>query len=450
MQSRRDQVQAQSSVLGRLSRALVAADPDVIESPTKRTRNGSLAGLLIGCLMVAGFAGYGMVVPGGSTVWRKPGTLIVEKETGNRYILVGGVLRPVANRASAMLLLGTKMTVKHVSRKSLRGVGHGLTIGIAGAPDDLPVPGASAATTWTACAARGASGAAAAPAAPAAATTLELTRRPVGAAPSAGQALTVVGNDGTRYLVWAGRRHRLTEPWLSRVLGFDDTQLIPVAPEWLAVVAEGPDITPIRLRGAGKARSLGGRQVKVGQLFVFAGQGGVRNHYLLLEDGSFTPVTSMAVQIVRGDPQRAGAGLNSEPIQLDPSQRAGIQESVAALLPRELPESAPTPVRLSAGQALCARYRPGSPGVEVVLGSAMARIRAVEPQGGALVVPGWPGQTSGGTQFLVTDTGMRYPVATVAVAERLGYPKGTAVAIPPPLLDLLPPGPALDPAAISR
>jgi type VII secretion protein EccB len=308
MQSRRDQVQAQSSVLARLSQALVAADPDLLESPTKRTRNGSLAGLLVGCLIVAGFAVYGLIVPGGSTTWRDEGTLIVEKETGNRYVLVGGVLRPVANRASAKLLLGTKMTVKQVSSKSLRGVGHGLSIGIAGAPDALPVAGSGAATTWTACAVRGAGGGTASATATAAtaATTIELSRRPTGTTPTAEPALAAVSPDGSHYLIWAGRRHRLTEDWLSRVLGFDDTQLVPVAAQWLKALAEGPDIAPIRVKGAGAARPASGRQAKVGQLFVFAGQNGARNYYLLLDDGTFAPLTSMAVQIVRGDLQREG------------------------------------------------------------------------------------------------------------------------------------------------
>jgi hypothetical protein len=81
----------------------------------------------------------------------------------------------------------------------------------------------------------------------------------------------------------------------------------------------------------------------------------------------------------------------------------------------------------------------------VVLGTAPKSARSVEPNGGALVVPGWPGQTPDASLFLVTDTGVRYPVANMTVAERLGYPKGTAVVVPPTLLDLLTLGPALDP-----
>ena len=329
----------------------------------------------------------------------------------------------MANYTSAKLLLGTKMTVKQVSSKSLRGVGHGLAIGIAGAPDALPSAGSGAATAWTACAARGAGGGGLAGGATAT-TTLELTRRPAGMAPTTGQAFAVVNPEGARYLVWAGRRHRLTEEWLSRVLGFDDAQLVPVTTQWLKLVAEGPDITPIRVKGAGTARTVGGRQAKIGQLFVFAGDSGVRNHYLLLDDSTFAPMTSMAVQMVRGDPMRASAGLNTDPIELNPSQRAGIRESPTALLAKELPESVPAPVRVPAGQALCARYRPGASGVEVVLGTVPQSGRAIEPQGGALVVPCWPGQTSAATLFLVTDTGVRYPVASLTIAERLGYPKG--------------------------
>src|SRR5204862_174540 len=83
---------------------------------------------------LAVFGMLGVVSPGGSTAWREPGAIIVEKETGSRFLLVDGVLRPVLNLASARLLAGAEAPVRSVSGKSLAGVPHGAAVGIPGAP----------------------------------------------------------------------------------------------------------------------------------------------------------------------------------------------------------------------------------------------------------------------------------------------------------------------------
>jgi hypothetical protein len=56
-----------------------------------------------------------------------------------------------------------------------------------------------------------------------------------------------------------------------------------------------------------------------------------------------------------------------------------------------------------------------------------------------------PGATPG-TAFLVTDTGMRFPLPDGQVMNALGYGEPDVVAVPGQLLRLLPTGPVLDPA----
>src|SRR5262245_22672624 len=90
MQSRRDQVQAHAYVVGRLVSALVRAEPDLAESPVRRNTTGWFVGLLIAALLVAAFAVFGLIFPGGGRLWTQPGALVVEKETGNRYIYLDG------------------------------------------------------------------------------------------------------------------------------------------------------------------------------------------------------------------------------------------------------------------------------------------------------------------------------------------------------------------------
>ena len=101
MQNRRDQVQAHAFVVGRLVSALLRAEPDAPMTPLRRFVVGTFWGALLGALAVAGFGVYGFISPGGSTAWRAGGALIVEKETGARYVFVEGELRPVVNYASA-------------------------------------------------------------------------------------------------------------------------------------------------------------------------------------------------------------------------------------------------------------------------------------------------------------------------------------------------------------
>jgi hypothetical protein len=52
-----------------------------------------------------------------------------------------------------------------------------------------------------------------------------------------------------------------------------------------------------------------------------------------------------------------------------------------------------------------------------------------------------------GTEYLVTDLGVKYPFADDAAVTALGYGQVAAMNVSPALLGLLPTGPALDPTA---
>ncbi|WP_051969201.1 type VII secretion protein EccB [Kitasatospora azatica] len=54
-----------------------------------------------------------------------------------------------------------------------------------------------------------------------------------------------------------------------------------------------------------------------------------------------------------------------------------------------------------------------------------------------------------GTLYLITDLGIKFPLASADVAKTLGYTGTTALPVPTELLALLPTGPSLDPAAAS-
>src|SRR5689334_12232490 len=106
MYSRRDQADAHSFLVGRLVAAVLRTDPDAPDRPLRRTSAGMLGGVVVAVLVVAVIVVIGLFTDIGSgNSWRKPGTLIVDKGTGNRYLLVGDQLHPVLNYASARLLV---------------------------------------------------------------------------------------------------------------------------------------------------------------------------------------------------------------------------------------------------------------------------------------------------------------------------------------------------------
>ncbi|MBX7266395.1 type VII secretion protein EccB [Micromonospora sp. Llam7] len=489
MQSRRDQVQAQSYLLGRLTKAVVTGHPDAPESPTRRLVVGNVAGLLVACLVLAGFAVYGYLSPGGASAWREPGVLVLERDTGSRYVRDSdGLLRPVLNLASARLLLGADPKVVKVSADSLRGVGHGTPVGIVGAPDSLPGTATAAALTWTACTVPppGVEAAAAAaaddpgpgsePGSTGTGSAPVILRISVDAgagagagAPAGGNALDarsalVAGYGPERFLVYNGRRHRFTEPWLPRALGFDDTAIAPAAEAWLRTIPAGPDITPIRPTGPSE-RTIGTESAAVGRVYVVHGPGGADRYYLVTDDG-LAPLTELAYRIVLGDPTRSRLGLNVEAVVLPPAVLSATTMSRRQLLPAELPTTVPAPVVTDPGQVPCLRYRPAATALEILMDSPgdtgrlpalgvgvtasehPARAIVVDADAGGLFLAGWPGQAPDTTRYLLTDVGVRFPVGSAEAAARLGYPDGVAVAVPPPLLDLLPTGPLLDPEVI--
>lgn len=461
MTSRRDQAQAQSYVLGRLNSALVTGDPEAVEGPHRRILVGVIAGLLVSALAMAGFTVYGLLRPGGATAWRAPETLIVEKETGSRYILVAGALRPVRNYASAVLLLGAEMKVVSVSAASLRSAPRGMPIGIVGAPDSLPAPGALSGTAWSVCAmfARGEDGE------PAPATTLAITRSSGGHPLAADRGLLTSTPAGQVFLVWRGHRFALTQDWVPQALGYDGSPLV-VEPGWLNQLPAGPDIGPLTVPGRGTTGpTVDGVATRIGQVFVAPVIGSGTNHYLLHSDG-LSRLSPTAAALVLADPRTADAygAKPVAPIELTPAAVTQLPKSKESTLPAGAPETPPQPTSPS-GETWCVHRAVPEDQVDVTAGPTppgllltrdgpgvrrtgqTAEAVAVAAGAGGVVRLARPGQAAGSQLFLVTDAGVSYPIANAAAAEALGYSPTAAVRISPELLALLPTGPTLDPNA---
>jgi type VII secretion protein EccB len=461
MHSRRDQVEAHSFVNSRLRSALVRAEPDAPRGPLRRTPVALVIGAVLGGLAIAGIAVLSLLQPGGGSAWRKPGALIVERETGNRYVLSDGRLRPVLNYASARLLLRDRMTVASTSAKSLAAMPRGGQIGIVGAPDTLP-PGNAADQPWLVCATPpDDSDGAGQPG-------VTILLGPSLPRPAAGpdEAALVRTPDGTVYLAEDGRRMRLTAPWVRRALGVDGSQPRPVRSSWTGALPAGPDLGTLPIDGRGHTGpTVDGKPTRVGQVFM-ASTPGTRDRPYLVTSGGLMPVNETAIALVLGDPATAVAydGTGARVLPLSPTALATTPIVDSAQWVTDLP---PLPATLAtdggdripcvlvdtvdrtAKATVVSLPAPAVSGAGPVdapglLRDSLTADRVAVTPGGGMLARTLPATGVPGTGlYLVVDSGAKYPVDGDAAAAALGYPSAAAAAIPAGLLAQLPTGPVL-------
>jgi type VII secretion protein EccB len=455
-------------MVGRLVSALLRAEPDMATPPLRRSWSGMLVGLILAVLAVAGFAVFGIISPGGATGWRKPGTLILEKQTGARFVLSGGRLRPILNYASARLLLGAKLTVDSVPSSSIADVPRGGPVGIIGAPDSLPKMSRTAAS-WLMCATVALDSSAG----PRPALSLTIggddNARPL----SDRQAVLVRTSDGTTYLVTGQRRLRVTAPWVSRALGFPDGGALAVRDAWIDALPAGPDLPQPAVTGLGSAGPvLDGRPTKIGEVFVVHSADQEPHSYVLTARG-LQSATPTGAALTLGDPQtaRAYGGRTAAAHELSPAALASAHVLPAPDWQTQLPSKQPTVDALTGGRMPCVRAVPGgtvvavsvvtAPAVPVLTANAVsapvskaasggladpgrvADAVQVAPRAGLLArtlpASGAPGRGL----YLVTEEGAKFPVGSETAATALGYAVSSAVPVPADLLALLPTGPVL-------
>ncbi|WP_435972356.1 type VII secretion protein EccB [Streptomyces sp. Qhu_M48] len=464
MQSRRDQVQAHLFVMSRLGAGMLRGEPDALDLPTRRTTRGVRTGLFIAVLIALVMGLYGAIKPGGATSWAKPGTLVVVKETGARYLFIGGELRPVLNQASARLVAGEKMTVAQVGQNSLASAPRGGPVGIVGAPDGLPAASALSRGEWMVCGlVAGTASGAVAPV-----VSLAVGSASTGRALGPDQGLLVATADGARHVLWQGKRLRMGAG-AGTALGHGAVSPFPVAASYLNSLPSGPDLASPEVAGRGTpGPALAGRPTRVGQLFT--GPGG--EPYALTGKG-LAPLSRTQFELLRGDPRtqkEAYAGAAAVAAEVGAADLAAHPAPAGTLPAAGLPAVPPKLVEPGAGQGVCTEVRPSAGGgpstlVTVVDAAAVAG-RPVTPQpgvaaacggadrisvrpGGGALVRALSGAGAAGTTYLVADNGVKYPLPTQESAKALGYAGASAVGVPATLLTMLPSGPGLDPAALA-
>ncbi|MER5276849.1 type VII secretion protein EccB [Streptomyces sp. NPDC002809] len=472
MQSRKDQVQAHMFVMGRLTSGMLRGHPDAPESPVGRTNRGMAWGIGLGVVLVVGFLLFGLISPAGTKSWRQADALIVQKDTGTRYLYLDGVLRPVRNYASARLIAADRLTTVSTSAASLSGEPHGTPVGIPGAPDALPASGDLEHGAWQVCAQEpvhtGPDGTGRQPV-----TSLRLGAATGGVFPATGRAVLVQGPDGSRYVLWGDHRLRLGKHGAAQALGYSGVTPVRVSAAFLDSVPAGADLAPPEIEGRGGAGpEIGGGPSRVGQVFTLSSPGAAAE-YFLLEESGLRALGAPAAALVLADDRTAelayrGAVPAALRISADQVARHQAPAGKAGSDPTDWPARTPRAQEPDRGTAVCAQVQPdgdaprvrlallpdtervAAPAAGAEIGAACLPVDgvAVPPGGGALVQAlGAGGGVIGTTTYLVTDVGVKYRLPDADSVSRLGFEGAHAQAVPSRLLDMLPTGPVLDAAA---
>ncbi|HEU5475333.1 MAG TPA: type VII secretion protein EccB [Actinophytocola sp.] len=455
MWTQKDQIQAYQFLRRRLVSALVSADANHPVSPSKRLLLGTGIGLAVALIVSAVFGIIGLLTPSRAEEWRQGGQVIMEKETGARFILgQDGALHPVLNYASARLLAGGDggKTVT-VPAKTLRDVPRGAGAGIVGAPDSLPQNDRLRAGPWTSCTRLSADR----PAGDEPISTVLLGQEFAGPPLPDGAAILARLRSGERFVITGGHRHRLADDRAVVALGYASADSVTVAPTWLNTIPAGRDLATIDVQRSGAPGPAVGRAAtRIGQVLV----SGAEEFYLVRGDG-LAVISGTEAALVLGSPASVAAypDARPRPIPLPAADIAAAPRSAerADGYPRRRPE----PVGVQPTTTLCAT------GARITIGTGLplpsgAKPHSVPQSAGAaaeVYVPGGAGAVvaeepapgaASGTTYLITDTGQKYPLSGDEAIKALGYGRVSRPGVPAAVLALFPTGPTLDPAQARR
>ncbi|MFB4319037.1 type VII secretion protein EccB [Actinomadura sp. 21ATH] len=435
MQTRKDLYQAHRLMTQRVALALLQGQPSAAESPMRRTGVGAICGVMVAVLVAAGFGIAGFLFKGGARNLERPGVLIIEKETGATYAYSAEsrTMIPFLNYTSARLAMPTStVQSRSVSAKSLAKYARGPLTGIPGAPETLPDPRKPAKPPWSLCV-RTTGGR----------SLVTLAGgRDVGGRPLTDDQAVLVQAAAQPWLIWRSTRLRIS-PRAARVL--TAAPPVPVDERWLNGLPQGADFAPPRIPGLG----LPANRSQIGQLFRVAAVAGTPERwYVQLADG-LSSISQTQARLLLDAP-----GTPGPPREIPPGA-AGERPSRTNLHSRALPERPPRIVAYTPADPLCAIYHnttrfstearftvggspPGAP-PRATGGLDQVTLPGGGAFTGTLAVPGQRPQA----YSILTDQGVRHPVATPEDVAKLGYGPTAAAPVPANLLNLFRTGPTL-------
>lgn len=458
MLTKKDLLQAHRLMTQRASQGLILGEPDSPEQPLRRLNVAVFSGVMLAVLVAAGFGVVGLLRSGGATGLQQTGMILIEKETGTRYVWCDSnmtTLCPVINYSSAKLLAGSGGSAqqKLVSRDSLSKFQRGALIGIPGAPDSLPGSGKLVRMPWSVCVRSADTGLAGRTSF----VSLLAGSDAGGTALRDDQAILVQA-EGQPWLLWRNNRMRVQA---NEVSGLSPTASpVQISAKWLNALPEGAPFRAPEVPGRGTPTASGPQgSGTVGQLYTSPTVDG-KAWYVLMPDG-LARISEIEGQLMKLDP---AAAQSSNPVSISPAVLNSAPKHKGTITSAALQAKMPTFVPYADTSALCAIYRDqsGNNGPAVTVGGTLPTPpqnasggadsvdQLVFPPGRAALAGVLPSQgrlSAVSTYYLVAE-GRRFPLSSPDVAAKLGYTIGTdAIPIPANVLGLIPTGPALDPAA---
>lgn len=459
MASRRDQLQSHQFMLGRLAAAFSYGDSDATHPPARRSGSMLFIGVMVGVLALAGVGVYGLIAPGGRKDWKQDGSLIVEKETGARFVYQHDKLIPVLNYSSARLILRkAKISTVTVAAASLSGVPRGGPVGIANAPDAVPARNRLLHSGWSVCSQPGDQGP----------TSVLLVGSQAQGGQQLGRTAVFVKPVGAPsgpdlYLLWNNTKYSIADadaPVVRAAMTQSERQPVPVAAALTNGIPDGPAIQTVKPGDAGH-RSTAGPNLLVGQVITNHSTGNHSEFFVVMDDG-VAPISALQAAILLNDPAVTGKAYPDRKPEALPANAVASMHLLPSLVSPDLPQDVPDFVDPStATRPACALAEPNGQGVRVVYnadptgntgiattassgqGTTLAQRVVVPPGHGALV-------RVAPTVVLVTDQGVAYPLANEDVLGYLDYTGKDVTTMPAGLVQLLPRGPALDPDAATK
>ncbi|MEV6712779.1 type VII secretion protein EccB [Lentzea sp. NPDC051208] len=440
MQTQKDHVHAYQFLMERMTTALTVGDPSNMEPPTRRGRAGLITGAFLAVLIMIGFGVYGLIVPGGSTAWKKKGAILVEKESGTRYVFLDNKLVSTPNLASAMLLQGSGNHVEVISRRSLEGLARGPQMGIQGAPDSVPTTKEILPPSWLLCPTTPTEGGR-----PGLVTNFALDVEHESLPDD--RYTPVQSVDGKLFLIWKGVKYQVPDDKALVVFGLTATRAPRVPAAWLDLLLDGPALTPAPVPNAGApGLTVAGERRRIGDVFTHDPGNGTEQRYVLLERG-LAPLSATEFELMKAQPGRTPVEIDAQSILTAPFSQ---DESMLTRLPDVVGKK---PLDGATGHPCLHQEGRGAEVVSrVVTVPGADRWSAgvrVPPSRGLLVakMPISDGQKTP-ERHLITDRGKRYLIPDDNSIQALGLGGVQPVPMPTEVLSTIPAGPVLSRSAV--
>lgn len=340
------QISGYRFLVRRMEHALTKRDVRMLHDPMRAQSRSFAAGIIFAILGVAACALLALLRPQDKIGQNK---IVIGKDTGALYALLGDTAHPVLNLASARLATGDAKNPVIVKEAELAKRGRGPLLGIPGAPAALPYDKAAKGQPWTVCdTARNDGG-------------TEITTSVIAGQPKQGdqatamkntEALLVRGKEGV-YLVYEGKRARINvnDRAVTEALAITGVEPRTVSEGLLNAIPKVRDIDRpnIDVFGSFPNPPIGG--LRVGSVFK-ASLGGQDRYYVVLRDGvqSISRPTADIIHTVNSQGR-------SEIPQLTPDIAAAARE-VSTLPVSTYPKETPTISMSRERPVACLSWKP--------------------------------------------------------------------------------------------